>query len=116
MMILGAEIGLLVLGIYGLTTGKLTLSKTRVVEGPAARWLAVVCMLPLPLSFVVGFVIGFTTAARGQPWNPDSWRWTLILIEGGIVVACVAVVYTVGWGLAEHPEQRPGRRRMPEPG
>ena len=35
MIILGAEIGLLIFGIYALVTGKLTLNKNRIVRGTA---------------------------------------------------------------------------------
>jgi hypothetical protein len=100
-MILGAEIGMLVLGLIALCSGKLTLSKNQVVYGTPARLLGLVAMAPFPLSFAVGFAIAVSQGIQGKAVNVKSMPWELILIEGCIVVACLATVYGVGWSYAE---------------
>ena len=102
-MILGAEIGLLVMGIIALVKGKLTLSKTRVVHGTAARLLALIALLPLPLSFAAGLVYGVVVTARGGDVAADSARLTMIGAEVAILVGCIVALYAIGWTLAKPP-------------
>lgn len=106
-MILGAEIGLLVFGVIALATGKLTLSKTRVVRGWAARLLGVIALLPLPLSFMIGITYGVVLAAQGRDVTADSVRWTMTGIEAGVLVLCAAAIYAIGWRLAGPAEAAP---------
>ncbi len=112
-MILGMEIALLVLGILALATGKLTLTRTRVVRGWPARLLGLLAILPLPLCFLVGFILGFITVARGQPFDVQAQRLTLSLIEAGITLLCLVALYGIGWFLADDlaAEVEPSRRR-----
>ena len=116
-MILGAEIGLLILGIPALVTGQLTLTKTRVVEGTAARLLAIIALLPLPLVMVVGMVVGAVVVLQGGDPTLSSMRWTFTLIELAIVVGCIAALYAIGWYitrvpvLAPNPADSSGPRR-----
>lgn len=100
-MILVVEIILLVMGIFALAGGKLTLSKTRVVRGTPARFLGILLMLPFPLSFVVGLAVGATMAVRGS--NLESLRWTLVFVELGILFGCVLLASVIGWRLADRP-------------
>lgn len=102
-MILGAEIGMLIFGLVALVRGKLTLTKTRIVRGPMARVLGIVAMLPLPLSIGVGVLIGFAMAVQHRRFVPDEWHGTFAIVEGGIIVACLVVVYALGWSFAETP-------------
>jgi hypothetical protein len=74
-MILGAEIGMLIVGIMALVQGRLPLTKTREVRGLPARLLAIVALLPLPLSFVGGLLLGIATVAQGETsTRPRSGR------------------------------------------
>ena len=57
-MILGAEVGLLIYGIYVLITGKYSLGRKRFVYGTSARILGALCVLPLPLVMIIGFFLG----------------------------------------------------------
>ena len=103
-MILGAEIALVILGIYALVKGKLTLTKTRVVYGTHARLLAIIAFLPMPLSLVVGVIFGIILAASGRDATATSVRLTMVGIEVGVLVLCVAALYGLGWQLAKPPE------------
>lgn len=99
-MILGAEIGLFVMGIIALVKGKLTLSKTRVVYGTPARLLAIIAFLPIPLAFAAGMVYGVVLAAQGREVTPDAVGLTLVGIEVAILVLCVVAMYGIGWAIA----------------
>jgi phage FluMu protein Com len=107
-MILGAEIGLIIFGIYALITGKLTLSKNRIVRGTAARLLAVIALLPLPLSLAVIFTVGMVVVSRGGTFDPSegSARLKFSLIEAGIVVGCLIAVYAIGLPVAARQAAR----------
>lgn len=110
-MILGAEIGLIVMGIIALVKGKLTLSKTRVVYGTPARMLAIIAFLPIPLSIVGGLAIGVFYASQGKPVTPESLRVPAILMELGVLVVCIVAMYAIGWSLAgpAEPPKLPGQ-------
>jgi phage FluMu protein Com len=107
-MILGAEIGLIIFGIYAMVTGKLTLTKTHIVRGTAARLIAVIALLPLPLSLAVIFTAGILAVNRGAILDPNdsSARLKYSLIEAGIVVGCLIAVYAIGWPVAARQAAR----------
>ncbi len=103
-MILGAEIGMFIMGVIALVKGKLTLTKNKVVEGTAARLLAIVLMMPIPVAFTVGLIWGIAINvgnAGGGIQQPGFG--SLVAMELGIVVVCAAIVYGVGLSLAPAP-------------
>jgi hypothetical protein len=107
-MSLGAEIGLIIFGIYALITGKLTLTKNRIVRGAAARLIAVIALLPLPLSLGIWSIVGFIAAGRGEFLDPTN-PWLQLkfgLIEAGIVVGCLIAVYAIGLPVAARQAAR----------
>jgi hypothetical protein len=118
-MILGIEIALIVLGIYGLIKGRIPISKTRVVEGTPARLLALLGFVPLPLAFLLVALVLGTKIARGGQVNEDSARTTGIIIEVAVVIGTLLVFYVLGFVLATDPtrkvsedwEDRPRRSR-----
>src|SRR5262249_51564830 len=111
----GAEIGLLLVGIYGLFTGRLVLTKQLVVRGLPARLLAIVACAPIPLTFAISFAVLRTRAAGTNPAS-GSKGWSLIALEGGILLVCVAVVYVIGWFIAvfSNTDAGAGRRTLTE--
>jgi hypothetical protein len=114
-MILGAEIGLAIIAIYALITGKLPLTRNRIVYGWKARVLALFGLMPFPVAFTIGLAIGIFTAAQGQPVNRDfSLTGMMIVMELTVVVMCVAAMYGIGWALATGPPPPPKRRRREE--
>jgi hypothetical protein len=103
-MILGAEIGLIIMGIIALTKGKLQLTKTKCIYGTPARLLALIALLPIPLSIVIISTIAVLYAAQGRDVTGAGLRWTATGIEAGILVLCVSLIYGIGWRLASPPE------------
>ena len=91
-MILGAEIGLLVYGIYTLITGKYSLGKGRFLEGGKARLLGGLCILPLPFAFGVGIILGVIFAIAGA----SIPMWMSTLLEIGILVVVIVLISVLG--------------------
>ena len=95
-MILGAEIGLLIYGIYSLATGKYSLSKGKVLTGGKARLLGVLCMLPLPLAFITGVLLGLFFAlvlGTAVPVWLSTVTEVLILVVVGVAVTVLGKKY-----------------------
>ncbi|MBI1913374.1 MAG: hypothetical protein HYS12_01245 [Planctomycetes bacterium] len=114
MLILGAEIGMLVVGLIALFSGKFKLSKGRVVEGAAARVAGAVLSLPLPLAFGFGFFLGAQEAARGRRFDPKEWQSTFLVVELGLLVVCGTVATIIVLSAAPGASQRARRRRDAE--
>jgi hypothetical protein len=100
-VILGIEIGMLVMGIIALVTGKLTLSKKKVVYGTPAKLLAIPLLLPIPLAIFLGLVVGVIMGLQGINPTAPSHRWVFALLELGPIALCMGIVYAIGWNLAE---------------
>src|SRR5262249_11231617 len=94
-MITGLEIGMLIAGIIALVSGKFKLTANCVAEGVAARLAGLICLLPLPLSFAVGFVIALQQQAQGRPFDVKEMQLSLALLEGGIALACLILTIVV---------------------
>jgi MFS family permease len=99
-MILALEIVMLIGGIYALIAGKLKLSKTMDLLGSRARIAGIIMILPLPLAFGFGLVIGLLIGMGILPSSLQSWSWCIEVI---IVIACIAGVY--GYASASKPPQ-----------
>src|SRR5947208_1768716 len=113
-MILGAEIGMLVVGLIALFSGKFKLSGGRQVEGPAARWAGAVLILPLPLAFAIGLVVGVREAARGRVFNPKEWELAFALVEVGLLLLCGVIAAFIVWSAPSGEPERHGRSRDSE--
>lgn len=110
-MILGAEIGLLVMGIIAMVKGKLTLTKNRIVYGLPGRLIAIFALLPLPLALMIGVGIGVYHAIDNPQFDPNElqrrYGGVFIAIELGCIVLSLALLYGIGLMYAELP--RPNR-------
>ena len=71
-MIIGAEIGLLIMGIIALCTGKMSMGGGKEVLGWKARLIGFIALLPFTLAFAIGFVGGFLAAANGVQFDAAS--------------------------------------------
>ena len=93
-MILGAEIALIVMGVYALITGKLLTSKKSkyVLQGWPARVIGLICLLPIPLAFVTSVVVATIFLTLGKPVNQESFFLVGAGIEIGVLILCVIVV------------------------
>ncbi|HEY3788664.1 MAG TPA: hypothetical protein VGL71_07405 [Urbifossiella sp.] len=113
-MILGIEIAMIIVGLVALIRGKMTITKSKVVEGLPARLLGLVALTPIPIALTVG--VAFVLIAA--PNNPEKFaednKWTLTLIEVVIVIGIAIVVFGVGAIIAEPPRQLKRRRRYEE--
>lgn len=98
-MLCALEIGLLIWGIVTLIKGRLTVSKNKVVTGGRARLIGVIMLLPLPLAFIMGAIIGVTKAANNQ--SADMTDPVLIGVEAAIVLGLGALAIVLGLILGE---------------
>ncbi len=102
-MIAGAEIALLLYGIWGLFTEKLTLSRGRVLYGAQARLGALIACAPLPLSVVAHLVFLFN---RPDGWTDGAVKWCLIGLEAICLLLCVLFLYLFAAMVADDPQAR----------
>lgn len=93
-MITGSLAGLLLGIMFTLITGKLQLTKKRVVYGTPARMIALVSLLPM-----VGLVIYMVTT-QTTVYDPGGMTAFLVTIVGSVVL-----MYALGWGLGETPRR-----------
>ena len=99
MLTCALEIAMLIWGIVIMVTGKLKVSKTKEVRGMAARGLAVLLILPLPLIFLAGVIYGLMVAGSGKPADP----LVLTGIEVGILLFCAVGAGVGGMILGKEP-------------
>jgi hypothetical protein len=99
-MILALEIAMLIWGIVVMVTGKLKVSKSKEVRGMAARGLAVIMLIPLPLAFGAGVIYGILNANR---LRADEALGTLTAIEIVIVLGCALAAIAGGLILGKPP-------------
>lgn len=88
-MILGAQIGLLIYGIITLIKGQYSMGKGKKVVGSKARVLGVVCVVPLPLSALVGIVIGLL---RFESLSDNQFSAMVSGIEVAILVCAITAL------------------------
>lgn len=98
------EIGMLIYGIIGLSTGKMQFGKDKFVYGAPARLVGLIFLLPLPLALVGGFIYGATHPEQfqdfGQPGrggnNFNETQIMISVVEGGMVL----LFLLIGLGIA----------------
>ncbi len=119
---------LAVYGTYVLWTGKMYLGypmgypilsiffrviETRpiVVYGTAARLLAIIMFLPLPLAILVEISVASLRSVGIAILN--GW---IVALDGGIVIVCVSALYLIGEVIASptQPPRPPGPSNSPE--
>ncbi len=91
-MILGAEVALLIYGIWALIKASYSLGKDRKVTGNKARILGFISLMPLPLSFFIGIIAGVFIALINQSVNPLIFT----VIELIMVIVVVVIIYVLG--------------------
>lgn len=122
-MIIGAEIGLLIMGLIAIVTGRLPVGPGRVVRGAPARYLGVVALLPFPVAFGIGFGLGYILALQGVVLQKETWNVIGIAIEVPLLAMFVGLITTLGRKLSEEeavaakpagldPDFASGRRRQ----
>src|SRR5262245_56672040 len=99
------EIGMLVGGIVLLAVGKFPLGN-RVSEGVGPRLAGLVLLLPLPLAFGIGMIIGANMAARGVRIDQTELALKFAPLELGIIGVCFIVALAIVLGTAKVPQRR----------
>jgi len=96
-MILGAEIAMLVMGFYALITGKFPTNKKAkyVLQGWPVRLIGMICLLPIPGSFLAGVVLAIWWVAQGKDVTDRSFFWAGTAIEGSVLAACLLAITIV---------------------
>lgn len=104
-MILGIEIAMIIIGLLALVRGRMTISKSKVVTGAAARLLGLVALTPLPVALAA---VGLYVAAAGGAADPERFvedkRVTITLIEAGVVIGIAILVFGIGAAIGRPPE------------
>lgn len=95
------QIALAIVGIVILCTGKFKVSANKVVEGTAARLLALILLAPFPLAFILGMVVGGWAAAEGKPL--EEIRMVLMVIDVGVTLAAAIIAFTIAAIIARPP-------------
>jgi len=118
-MILGVEIAMLVVGLLALVRGRMTISKTKVVTGTAARLLGLLALTPLPVAFAaVALYVAVSGVGDPERFLEDN-KLTLMLIEAGVVIGIAILVFGIGAAIGTDPardrpedeeDDRPRRR------
>ncbi len=96
------EIALFITGLIALITAKFPLNKGVMLLGPKARIAGVLLMLPIPLAFGIGLIIGVLMGTGALPYSTQDY---IPCIEIAIVLACVAGAY--GFAYANKPSETP---------
>lgn len=102
-MICGLQIGLFVMGIVMLITGRMKLSANKVVEGWPARLLGLLALVPLPLCLLIGLVFGIRAGLQGQVDVSSQEKIILGVTEAGITLGDLALLFIIGFAVAVPP-------------
>ncbi len=88
-MMIGAEIAMFFIGAYALILGRMPGgSKGTREQVRLARTIGIVGLLPIPLSFLIGFIVSVSYIFMGNPIPAQSFRRVGVAIEGTIVGLC----------------------------
>ena len=114
MLLIGLGIGIMVAGIFAIVRGRIQFSKTRAVQGVAARLLGVALLAPLPAGFLAATIY---TLAHVDPNNPDQVReWgqqndaTITGVMAGTMIGLAVLIIAIAAVLAK-PIDGPRRKR-----
>jgi hypothetical protein len=103
------DIIMLIFGIITLVRGKFLLTRAKEVRGVPARIIGVILMLPLPLSFMAGLVLGAVIAAQGK--NEDELRTAGIILGVSITAICFISAIVLAAVTAQPVVKEPSARR-----
>ena len=105
-MIWGAEIGLLIYGVYVLIKGEFKVGKDRILFGVGARVCGACCLLPLPVSFALGLAFVLVLSLMGKaPELQTTYKWCLAGIEVGVLILTIVLVGVLSSQLYKRQER-----------
>jgi hypothetical protein len=112
MLILILEIAVLCLGARAFFTGQTKFGKRKKLYGGKARAWGLLMMLPLPLTFAIGFVLGLVDAsvmADGQVVTHYG-----LAVETAVIFGCLIAATAIGQaGAVEDQEATPPATSTP---
>jgi hypothetical protein len=104
-MILALEIAMAIGGLIVLVAGKFPLAPRRVASGLGAGFAGFVFLLPWPVSFAVGFAVGYHKAAVTGNANLEEFTTAFLLVETAIALGCLVVGFLAAFlGSLPDPE------------
>jgi hypothetical protein len=97
-MIFGAEVGFFVLGLWGLIrrNAEPNPKAKYVVQGWPRRLICFLFMLPWPLSFAAGMIVGAWWVAQGKDIKDTSFRSMATGIDLSALLLCVGAASIIG--------------------
>ena len=105
MLLLVLEIAMLVYGIIAVSTGRFSLSAQKEARGVPARIAGVLLILPLPVAFLVGFMVGAAMAAQGRAFDIQHIPPWITFMELGIFAVFAISAFVVA-GVNAQPVQK----------
>jgi hypothetical protein len=93
---------MLVTGLYALITGKVKLTRGLQLQGWQARVAGLFLMLPLPLAFGTGILVGFFMASGALPSSVQNY-----ILLGELFLVLFGLAGAVIVGLVFRPEVEP---------
>jgi hypothetical protein len=82
-------LAMLVFGIIAFVKGEFKLTRNRVVRRGPAYAIGALLVLPLPLSFGIGFIYGIMAGARHEQVDVKQLQAKLAPVEVGLDVVCL---------------------------
>ena len=110
------EILMLIFGIIALVRGRFLLTRAKEVRGWPARIIGVLLIMPFPLSFLVGMVLGGVFVAMGKSVDDQEFRSAASILGFAIVAICFLSAIGIAMFLAEPiRKNRPGQEDLAIP-
>ena len=100
------DVILLILGIIVLIKGQVMLTRTKEVRGTPARVIGVLLILPLPLGFLAGLLLGAFYVAQGKPVTKSEIQGVGTILGVAIIVLCVLTAIVVASAYAQPIRKR----------
>jgi hypothetical protein len=104
------EIIMLIFGIIALIRGRFLLTRVKEVRGWPARIIGVLLILPFPLGFLLGMVLGAIFLAMGKEIGGKDFTLAAQIVGFVVVVICFLAAIVVAMIFAQ-----PIRKYRPEP-
>ncbi len=95
------EIAMLIFGIITLIRGRFLLTRAKEVRGWKARFIGLLLVMPFPLSFLIGMVLGAIFLSTGKDVEGQDFRSAAFIAEFSIVAVCFIAAIGVATVFAE---------------
>ncbi len=103
MIFLIAWLLLAIFGIQALVSGKVSLSKTRIITGKSAKIMGIIALMPFPVAFVLGFSLGFYWGAT-RPGQEMPLVLPFLVNVGALVLVGIGIAIVASRAPKSDPE------------